>query len=85
MRQGRTLYRRLASIEPSNIQVTDSESVNRFWRNLPSSSGLGETKDHYQKGGRSRCVLMRQGRTLYRCEAGVEPSNPPVSDLGLDV
>jgi len=51
MRKGRTLYRRVAGVEPNDAQVTDSKSVDRLWRNLPSSSGLLETKDHSQKGG----------------------------------
>jgi hypothetical protein len=51
MRQGRTLYRRVAGVEPNDAQVTDSKSVDRLWRNLLSSSGLLETKDHSQKGG----------------------------------
>jgi len=85
MRQRRTLHRRVAGVEPHDIQLTDSKSALRLWKNLPSSSGLVETKDQYQEGGRSPRVLMRQGCTLYRREAGVEPSNLPVSDLGSDV
>ena len=51
MRQRRTLYRRVAGVEPSDVQVTESKSVVRLWRNLASSSGLLKTKDHSQKGG----------------------------------
>jgi len=51
MRQRRTLYRRVAGVEPNDAQVTDSKSVERLWRNLPSSLGLLETKHHSQKGG----------------------------------
>ena len=51
MRQRRTLYHRVAGVEPNDAQVTDPESAERLWRNLPSSSGLLETKDHSQKGG----------------------------------
>jgi len=51
MRQRRTLYRRVAGVEPSDAQVTSSRSVERLWRNLASSLGLLETKDHSQKGG----------------------------------
>ena len=53
MLQRHTLYRRVAGIEPNDAQVTDPKSVDRLWRNLPSSLGLVETKDHSQKGGRS--------------------------------
>jgi len=51
MHQRHTLYRRVAGVEPNDAQVTDSKSVLRLWRNLPSSLGLLETKDHLQKGG----------------------------------
>jgi len=80
MRQRRNLYQRVAGVEFNDVQVTDSRSVRRSWRNLPSSSGLVETKDHYQKGRRSPWVLMQPGRTLYRREAGVKPSNVQVTD-----
>jgi len=40
MRQRRTLYRRVAGVEPNDGQVTDSKSVERLWRNLPPSSGI---------------------------------------------
>jgi len=40
MQPGRTLYRREAGVEPSNVQVTDPRSVEQLWRNLPSSSGI---------------------------------------------
>ena len=53
MRQRCTLYHRVAGVGPNGAKVTDSESVQQLWRNLPSSSGLVETKDHYQEGGRS--------------------------------
>ena len=51
MRQRRTLYQRVAGVEPNDAQVTDTRSAARLWRNLASSSGLLETKDHSQKGG----------------------------------
>jgi len=51
MRQRRTLYQRVAGVGPNDAQVTDSQSVEWLWRNLASSSGLLETKDHSQKGG----------------------------------
>jgi len=35
----------------NDAQVTDSKSAERLWRNLPSGSGLLETKDPSQKGG----------------------------------
>jgi len=49
MRQRRTLYQRVAGVGPNDAQVTDSKPVERLWRNLPSSLGLLETKDHSQK------------------------------------
>ena len=51
MCQGHTLYRRVAGVEPNDVQVTEPKPVKRLWSNLPSSSGLLETKDHSQKGG----------------------------------
>jgi len=51
MRQQRTLYWRVGSVEPNDAQVTNSNSVERLWRNLPSSFELLETKDYSQKGG----------------------------------
>jgi len=51
MRQRCTFYWGVAGVEPNDAQVTDSKSVERLWRNLPSSLGLLETKDHSQKGG----------------------------------
>jgi len=51
MRKRRTLYRRVAGVEPNDAQVTDSKSVQWLWRNPPSSSGLLETKHYSQKGG----------------------------------
>jgi len=52
MRQRRTLYQRVAGVEPNDAQVTDSKSVERLWRYLASGSGLLETKDHSQNGGK---------------------------------
>jgi len=52
MRQRLPFYQRVAGVEPSDIQVTDSKSVYRLWRNLPSSVGLVETKDYYQNEGK---------------------------------
>ena len=46
-----SIYRHVAGVELSDVQVTDSKSVKRLWRNLLSSPGLVETKDHSQKGG----------------------------------
>jgi len=80
MRQGRTLYRRVAGVEPNDAQVTEPKSVDRLWRSLPSSSGLVETKDHSQKGGRSLCILMHQRRTLYRRVAGAVPNDVQVTE-----
>ena len=51
MRQRRNLYQRVAGVEPNDVQVTDSKSVQRLERNLPSSSGLVETKDQCQQQG----------------------------------
>jgi len=51
MRQRRTLYWRLAGVEPNDAQVTNSKSVERLWRKQPSSSGLLETKEQSQKDG----------------------------------
>jgi len=50
MRQRRTLYWRVAGVESNKAQVTNSNSVERLWRNLPSSLELLETKDQSQKG-----------------------------------
>ena len=47
------LYRCVAGVEPSDVQVTETKSVKWLWWNLPLSSGLVETKDHSQKGERS--------------------------------
>ena len=49
MRQGRSLYRRIAGVEPNDLQVTRSQSVEGLWRSLPSSLGLVEKKDYSQK------------------------------------
>jgi len=51
MRKRRTLYRRVAGVEPNDAVPLDLELAQRLWRNLVSSSGLLETKDHSQKGG----------------------------------
>ena len=46
-----TLYPPVAGAEPSEVQVTESKSVEWLWRNLASSSGLLKTKDNSRKGG----------------------------------
>ena len=38
MRQRRTIFRRVAGVQPNNLLQSDPESDNRLWRNLPSSS-----------------------------------------------
>ena len=37
MRQGRTLYRREAGVEPNNLQRTELGYIKPLWRNQPSS------------------------------------------------
>ena len=51
MRQRCTLDQRVAGVEANDTHVTDSKPVERLWKNLASSSGLFETKDHAHKGG----------------------------------
>jgi len=40
MRLGRSLYWRVADVEPNDAQVTDSKLALRLWRNMPASSGI---------------------------------------------
>ena len=82
MRQGRTLYRRVADIEPNNLPQSELESVQWLWRNLPLSK---IPPGYYQRLPSQKTVtswvFMRLGRTLYRCEAEIKPNNLPQSEL----
>jgi len=82
MPQGRPLYCCVAGVGPNNLQQTESESVSRLWSNLPSSKipPACYLRPSPEKSAKS-WVLMPQGRPLYRCVAGVEPNNPPQTEL----
>jgi len=76
MRQRRPFNRCVAAVEPNNLPQTESESGLRLWSNLPSRyvPPACYLRPPPQKTAKS-WVLMRQGRRLYRCVAGVEPNN----------
>jgi len=78
MPQRRPSYRCVAGVEPNNPPETESESGSRLWSNLPSSKvpPACYLRPPPPKTAKS-WVLMRQGRSLYRCVAGVEPNNLP--------
>jgi len=80
--QGRPLYRCVASLKPNNLPQTVLESMEQWWSNLPSSKirpGL-LWRPLPEKSAKS-CVLMPEGRILYRYVAGVEPNNIPQTEL----
>jgi len=82
MRQGRTLYRCVASVEPNNLPQRALESVKWLWSNLQLSKipPACYLKPPLQKTAKS-WFLMPQGHTLYRHVAGVEPNNLPKTEL----
>jgi len=82
MRQGRTLYRCVAGVEPNNPPQTGLKSVLRLWSNQPSSKipPACYPRPPPQKSGKS-WVLLSQGRHLYCCVASVKPNNLPQTEL----
>jgi len=56
-----------------------------FTVGIMADHSVSHSLGHVGRFRLSGTILMRQGRTLYRCEAGFEPSNLPVSDLGSDL
>jgi len=77
MQQGRPLYRRVAGVDPNNLEGTELESTQWFWRNPPSS----KIPPGPNQGSATPCVLPAYGSALFPCVADAEANNAEETEL----